>query len=844
MGANTASIHSLLSAFLLSDYRVQILSWCTPFAEPLEWVELREPVYLAYQPWAARFPDHVFDSAWSFLAASQQPNQGVLLTAIKSLVDEFLELRHENIRVHLNLLGAWQQGLVSRLSSLPIQAGAHVFFGSRRRRSQSASHEDDGNVLHNFDILQRKVMPLLIPYVAPVADYIEREGLHEAHLHLNGSTHAEICWLRAICDPKKEILEFSWAWKNYPSQASIIHELVKLVNPDLTPYELYRHIRTAARIRAWLISFAENRIAPEVSYPMSCQFLCDASNDEWAKGIGQHGFLSQTVPDIQSERIWMSKLVAKLILKPSVQLTRMFHAYLLLLNEYYQLLVQGESRFGFDQFQKYTLTGLRDQAEADYQLRFHAMHGPRRGTSIIGYLEGRFAPKDEESKSLKLFEAILGGYLIYLYDVTKPNFRLISPRLPRSLTKILDELERFFEISPASHRSVLRLTLVAHFIKQQWSPTQSNAGPYRHHSLDKKLQTTTAVLLSLLSKYPKLKRWVRGIDAASNELHAPPDVFASAFRVCERAGLSRRTFHAGEDFRHLLSGIAAIWDALTLLDLRNGDRIGHATAMGIRPSLWIDRMPNKITITQGEWMLGVLAAWQLLRNVAEAQLCANKLQRELETTAFHIFDKPLTGAEVERAMALRGLSRRDLMRQHEKNAGLQYEPLCEFWREEMLMVQLLRQNQPESVALVWQWLSNTDVQTRAEKLINKDAGFLNPSEYLILQQALMREVSDRGVLIETLPSSNVRISQYQHVDEHHSLRWMRVPDHIEVGDPEIMVCLGSDDPGIFATNLEIEFYLLYGAIRQSGLNDSEALTHLRILNERGKIYRFHHPSLF
>ncbi|EPG6645138.1 hypothetical protein OPR00_004899, partial [Pseudomonas aeruginosa] len=107
----------------------------------------------------------------------------------------------------------------------------------------------------------------------------------------------------------------------------------------------------------------------------------------------------------------------------------------------------------------------------------------------------------------------------------------------------------------------------------------------------------------------------------------------------------------------------------------------------------------------------------------------------------------------------------------------------------------------------------------------------------------MCQVASRGVLIETLPSSNVRISQYHHIGEHHSLRWMRVPGFVEHGDPEIMVCLGSDDPGIFANDLETEFYLMYATLRQAGLSDSDALNRLSTLNERGRTYRFHHPLL-
>ncbi len=840
MSAQAASIGSLISALLLSDHRILRLSWTTPFTRPLDWTELREPTYLAFQPWAARFPDHVFDAAWQFLGR-RQPGQGVLLTTLSALVEEFLELCHGEVRVRRDLLGAWQQGLASRISSVPIQAVADVIFETGRYAQVGGYRMWSVSSDRAPAPWRRQILPLLRTEDAAVADYVEREGLHETHLHLNGSTHAEICWLRAIRDSRKEAREFVDAWTR-GKQAGRLRELVGHANPDLTPQLFYQHLLTAGRLRAWLIAAADDRIAPDTYLPMSCQRLCEADNDEWSVGLTEGPLSWRHEPDVEEEFTWMARLIIKLRQRPSVQLTRMFHAYLLLGNEYYRLLVQSEVQYGFDQFQKFTVTELREPAEKDYRTRFHAMHGPRSATSTVGYLEGRFAPKENPVKAYKLFNAILGGYLQYLRDATDAGLPLDSRAF--SLSEVLIELDQYFQRPIARHRSVHRLTLVAHFIKQPWTSAQRHkAGPYRHYPLDLQLRRTAGLLLSCLARWPRLQNWIRGIDAAANELHAPPDVFASVFRVCRKAGLTHRTYHAGEDFRHLLSGIATMWEALTLLDLSKGDRIGHGTAMGIRPSLWLERMPSTLTLSRGEWMLSVLAAWQLLRDMSEMYACANRLQREVEDAAYQIFGRSVTVQEVERAMALRGLNRYDLMRHQTGQADLHREPLNKHWREEAALVRSTCEGHPRDVGLLWEWLSDPSVQARADDLIAKEANFLDARSYLVVQQALMQHVADRGVLIETLPSSNVRISQYYHVGEHHSLRWMQVPGYVEVGDPEIMVCLGSDDPGIFAGDLETEFYLLYGALRRAGLGDSEALRRLSILNERGRTYRFHHPSL-
>ena len=88
---------------------------------------------------------------------------------------------------------------------------------------------------------------------------------------------------------------------------------------------------------------------------------------------------------------------------------------------------------------------------------------------------------------------------------------------------------------------------------------------------------------------------LRGVDGASNELHAPPEPFAPSFRLVRRAGIPRATFHVGEDFLHLLTGIRAVAEALTFLDLRSGDRVGHATALALILKYGVPARPHALS---------------------------------------------------------------------------------------------------------------------------------------------------------------------------------------------------------------------------------------------------------
>ena len=60
------------------------------------------------------------------------------------------------------------------------------------------------------------------------------------------------------------------------------------------------------------------------------------------------------------------------------------------------------------------------------------------------------------------------------------------------------------------------------------------------------------------------------------------------------------TFHVGEDFRHLLSGLRAVDEALRFLKMGPGDRIGHGMALGLSYRIWCQRVGNEVAMPRGE----------------------------------------------------------------------------------------------------------------------------------------------------------------------------------------------------------------------------------------------------
>lgn len=836
MAAAIAPQLALLCCRTLSSplMRQHLLS--SDWSVPQDRRDLRQQLYLSNQRWQARLPDHVFDLG--FEAAQQKGLTAANLAdaALRLLAEQFLEVQQGQVQVKLDRFGEWQQSVLSRVSSVPIVA------------AMSALHVKRGGHLAGHDSVEAQMgrshsqaLPCPTPRDGAVEDYIGREGLHESHLHLNGSTFAEQCWLRALAHPNREVRLFSELWqgsKRSPARDRV-HELARLHENKFTPNQLRRDLLLAGRLRAWLAYAALSPgnlpsnapwragdlrgyggacIAPEVKHPY----------------VLKHGGPAE---QLSGELDWLIRLLCQPQL--SIRVARMLHLYLLLQHQYRELMVQGEELYGFDQFQKYTLTDLRTPAERSYVQRFVDMHGPHEQRSHTAYMEGRFAPKGSSVDNARFLQQILGGYLAYLRDGLQAN----DSAQTHSLSRTLQELDEVCAEPNARWPQRQQLALVAHFVKQPWKPRQ---GPYRHYKLRCTLESQMTHLRITLRDYPRLRRWVRGVDGAANELHAPPEVFASVFRQAERLGLGHRSYHVGEDFPHLLTGLRHMLDAIELLNLRNGSRIGHGTALGIDPALWLSRMPGTLHLSRSERLLDLLAAWQLLRELPDCPMHAYQVEMQLDALLPQVFRSPLAANLFERAMRLRGLHM-GFVSQMQRDSNRQWgdASLVDSLREEARLVGDARNLDPKALELLWTWHNDQELIGRSEALIEVEAqdALFTPAVYLRLQQALMARVAERRVIIETLPSSNVRISQYECFEEHHVMRWMGVPGFIKPGDVPIMVSLGSDDPGIFAGNLKGEFYQLYAVLRKHGLLDTEALRLVAAANERGRQYRFHDPAL-
>ena len=97
---------------------------------------------------------------------------------------------------------------------------------------------------------------------------------------------------------------------------------------------------------------------------------------------------------------------------------------------------------------------------------------------------------------------------------------------------------------------------------------------------------------------------------------------------------------------------------------------------------------------------------------------------------------------------------------------------------------------------------------RMERPINYEVTEQDIQITKTLQKMLCRKLSRRGIVVEVNPSSNVAIGEVDKITDNQIYRLNR-PE----GEDNVMVCINSDDPTVFHTNVSNELaYIYYGML--------------------------------
>lgn len=355
-------------------------------------------------------------------------------------------------------------------------------------------------------------------------------------------------------------------------------------------------------------------------------------------------------------------------------------------------------------------------------------------------------------------------------------------------------------------------------------------------------------LHGLLRDVPGLSELVVGLDAASEELYTEPWVYAPVYhaarnrwctypiqlstgRPMQNLGL---TYHVGEDYHHVLSGMRHIDEVLTYFSYKAGDRIGHGLVLQTDMEEWLHNY-EVVSLPVMEYLEDLLWVWHLCGSEDIQMLeYLPRLEQEIMRIAEEIY------------LNIRGLSPHVLWRAYRAKFQALSPEFCDAMHTAYLKTpepDTLDTQEPPTLMpshRTFCALADTSSDTiwDVDKLLmthycpifaphySRPIFVYNDRSYLPLLQAVQAHIREKvqkmGIYVETNPTSNLMIGDISGL-RHYSITKLNDPSSRPPESAAVLLSINSDDPLVFNTNVENELALVYHALNHQGFDRETVL---------------------
>ncbi len=676
-------------------------------------------------------------------------------------------------------------------------------------------------------------------------NHILGRSVADIHFHLKGSSfNFDLNWLSLMNSIDKRRKDFS--------------KLEKLQNPTMILSDsgresdnLYTGVAKACLIRYTLFEKITNNLSKKEEQHID--FLL-ASGTDW------HGIISWLEPKLKSARYcygksyvthkvdyavpanltydeftdqnkyrnsilsgerWLMYHVFKKIYsadKSFEKFASLFYAYLTEKNRLRQELVQLNEKNGFANFAAYE--GRKEQfipkgSIYEALIPHQAIHNTLK-ENPNNYVEARITPKDN---ALELSQSI------QTTDRNISHSSFLSPALTNYAT------------------DTTNYHYVLHFIKVKEVFDKNDTLVQRPRSKDLRGKVTKqAVAIARLRDYiSNTSSRIVGIDAANTEIGCRPEIFAQAFRFLRGHSPKKWleyifptnqrqlgfTYHAGEDFMDLVDGLRAIDETIKFLNFSDGDRLGHALALGIDAEEYYNRKNHTIVMPLHDFLDNVVWLWEKIRSysLTESYPLLYKLQQWYETYFREIYG---TGKGIlsnnlpsmytyYQFWLLRGDNpffysvngkRSDIFMYGYNKYGFNK------YSEEIVEAR----NNQDACKLFYLYHFDADTKVRGAKSEQWKIDALYQFTIRDIQRKMCLEIEKRHICIETNPTSNYRIGSLGTYSNHPITKFFNFGINTAHLSSQIPVSINTDDLGIFHTNIEREFSLIALAMEKDSVN--------------------------
>ncbi|MDE6357468.1 MAG: hypothetical protein K2L15_02635 [Eubacteriales bacterium] len=358
-------------------------------------------------------------------------------------------------------------------------------------------------------------------------------------------------------------------------------------------------------------------------------------------------------------------------------------------------------------------------------------------------------------------------------------------------------------------------------------------------------------------KFPGIDKYLLGIDVCSAENTMPTWVFKDLFENA-RDGTDELSYdgnkvpfqslsftcHTGEDFRHLMSGIRAIYEVVNYFKFHAGDRIGHGLALGFDPYYWYKNnetvlLPRIEALENYVWAYKILSIYSNNQNYLNSQYLIhriNELSKEIVGDSYIPVE-----IWVDAYDYLFSLSFEEVLKSY-KNKCLHCQECNNYngknYKNIKNQCSILRNIGKDNVKYDKKDILHMYHCSKYNMKMREPIHYKIPEQELEIivevQKILKHIVSDKGIVIEANPNSNVTITDIDMLGQHPLYNISSE----KCDDKNILTCINSDNPGIFNTNVVNEIGFTYFTMIEKGIGRDACEQWIERLIDIGMKYSF------
>lgn len=539
------------------------------------------------------------------------------------------------------------------------------------------------------------------------------------------------------------------------------------------------------------------------------------------------------------ENLFLFKSIKYIKENDDCYFTKIFFQYIRIKNLVFQAKVQGDSIKGLKNFQPYysRSTMLKGYKLKEYWL---LLMNCQMQNKNLKKLEFRFGFSDKNN----LKETVISFLEAYDEFIDRYNNDDKNFRYKRAV------------------KSIPQMGLIFHMIKtldeqgydKCWQNTYNLEDPkdiekelyYNAHQ--KVYMEQIRTLNELRRSIDGLDKFLIGIDAASIEDNTEPWVFSPVYQQARNSMDSCLlyesgepmqtlgfTFHVGEDFRHILTGLRHIDEVLEHFAYHAGDRIGHGIALGVDTKYWCDQN-QVVMLPRGEYLDNLLWLWGVYKDKSNIDcLDIGYLERKIMQLAEDIFEcidgltvYMLWKAYQSKFNVFKPDDKFDYYREQASSVPCENRFMCNYasTKNSRIFCGYLPGAYKE-LGYHWSFEALKYVQhcrCYSEGLLEPiqiEVDSRNERLYKYLQDSLMDKINNMGIIIETNPTSNLTIGEMEDLFHHYIFKL----NNIDLNDEHrrAIISINSDDPSVFNTNVSNEIAYIFYALQKKGYSREESL---------------------